>query len=110
MTLYPMDFEEYLLAKGELQLIEIIKDCYNNNTTLENAFHQRLLDYYKEYLFVGGMPEVVEEYNKNHNPELVRIVQNSILDSYFNDMGKYNKQTEIPKTKIVFKEHLHSTL
>lgn len=103
MTLYPMDFEEYLLAKGELQLIEIIKDCYNNNTTLENAFHQRLLDYYKEYLFVGGMPEVVEEYNKNHNPELVRIVQNSILDSYFNDMGKYNKQTEIPKTKIVFK-------
>lgn len=103
MTLYPMDFEEYLLAKGELQLIEIIKDCYNNNTTLENAFHQRLLDYYKEYLFVGGMPEVVEEYNKNHNPELVRIMQNSILDSYFNDMGKYNKQTEIPKTKIVFK-------
>ena len=103
MTLYPMDFEEYLLAKGELQLIEIIKDCYNNNTTLENAFHQRLLDYYKEYLFVGGMPEVVEEYNKNHNPELVRIAQNSILDSYFNDMGKYNKQTEIPKTRIVFK-------
>lgn len=102
-TLYPMDFEEYLLAKGELQLIEIIKDCYNNNMALENAFHQRLLDYYKEYLFVGGMPEVVEEYNKNHNPELVRIAQNSILDSYFNDMGKYNKQTEIPKTRIVFK-------
>ena len=103
MTLYPMDFEEYLLARNEKPLIDMIKDCYKNNKPLDNAFHKRALDYYKEYLFVGGLPEVVEEYGKNHNPELVRIIQNSILDSYFNDMGKYNKQTEIPKTRIVFK-------
>ncbi len=103
MNMYPMDFEEYLLARNEKQLIELIKDCFTNNRKLDNPFHQRALDYYKEYLFVGGMPEAVEEYGKNHNPELVRIIQSSIIESYFNDMGKYNKQTEIPKTKIVYK-------
>jgi predicted AAA+ superfamily ATPase len=49
------------------------------------------------------MPEAVEEFGKNHNTELVRIIQQTILESYHNDMGKYNKQTEIPKTRIVYK-------
>ena len=103
MDLYPMDFEEYLLANGEDNLIKLIRDCYTKNKPLENAFHERALEYYKEYLFVGGMPEVVEEFKKNHNPELVRIKQQDILEAYQNDMSKYNKATEIPKTKIVYK-------
>ena len=103
MTMYPLDFEEYLMAKNEYELISLIKNCFLTNTPLERAFHERAIDYYKEYLYVGGMPEAVMEYNRNSNPELVRIIQQSILESYLNDMGKYNKQTEIPKTKIVYK-------
>ena len=103
MTLYPLDFEEYLMARGEDGLIELIRECYERNTPLDGAFHERALEYYKEYLFVGGMPEAVEEYGKNHNPELVRIIQQTILESYQNDMGKYNRQSEIPKTRIVYK-------
>lgn len=103
MTLYPLDFEEYLMARGEQGLIELIRECYERNTPLDSAFHERALEYYKEYLFVGGMPEAVEEYGKNHNPELVRIIQQTILESYQNDMGKYNRQSEIPKTRIVYK-------
>ena len=103
MTLYPLDFEEYLMARGEQDLIDLIRACYKTDSPLENAFHERALDYYKEYLFVGGMPEAVEEFGKNKNPELVRIIQQTILESYQNDMGKYNKQSEIPKTRIVYK-------
>lgn len=103
LNMYPLDFEEYLMAAQEDELIELIYASYENNKPLDSLFHQRALNYYKEYLFVGGMPEVVEEYNKNHNTELVRILQQTILESYQNDMGKYNKQTEIPKTKIVYK-------
>lgn len=103
MTMYPLDFEEYLMAKNEHELISLIKNCFLTNTPLDRAFHERAIDYYKEYLYVGGMPEAVMEYNRNFNPELVRIIQQSILESYLNDMGKYNKQTEIPKTKIVYK-------
>ena len=103
MTLYPLDFEEYLMSKEEDELILMISDSYLNNKPMDNAFHQRALDYYKEYLFVGGMPEAVKEFNQNQNDELVRIIQQTILESYHNDMGKYNKQTEIPKTRIVYK-------
>ena len=103
MTLYPLDFEEYLMARGERDLIGWIRDCYEKNTPLDSAFHERALDFYQEYLFVGGMPEAVEEYGKNHNPELVRVIQQTILESYQNDMGKYNRQSEIPKTRIVYK-------
>ena len=103
MTLYALDFEEYLMARGEDALIELIRGGYNTNTPLDRAFHERALDYYKEYLFVGGLPEAVEEYGKNQNPELVRIIQQTILEAYHNDMGKYNKQSEIPKTRIVYK-------
>ena len=103
MTLYPLDFEEYLLARGEQGLIELIRECYEKDVPLDSVFHERALDYYKEYLFVGGMPEAVEEFGKNHNTELVRIIQQTILESYQNDMGKYNKQSEIPKTRIVYK-------
>ena len=103
MTLYPLDFEEYLMARGEHDLIDMIKECYQNNVPLDLPFHERALNYYKEYLFVGGMPEAVEEYEKNKNPDLVRVIQQSILDAYQNDMGKYNRNSEIPKTKIVYK-------
>ena len=103
MTLYPLDFEEYLMARGEQGLIDLIRECYERDAPLDSAFHERALDYYKEYLFVGGMPEAVEEYEKNHNPELVRIIQQTIIESYNNDMGKYNKQSEISKTRIVYK-------
>ncbi len=101
-TMYPLDFEEYLAAREEAGLIKQIRECFETDTPLENAFHQRALDYYKEYLFVGGMPEVVEEYGKNHNNELVRIRQKTILETYQADMSKYNHQREIPKTGIVY--------
>ena len=103
MTLYPLAFEEYLMARGEDGLIGLIRECFASHKPLDHAFHDRALDYYKEYLFVGGMPEAVEEFGKNRNPELVRVIQQTILESYHNDMGKYNKQTEIPKTRIVYK-------
>lgn len=103
MNMFAMDFEEYLLAKDESYLIEKIYKCYAENSPMEEAFHNRLLEYYREYLFVGGMPAVVENFIKNKNPDYSNILKSDILDSYQNDMGKYNKQSEIPKTKIVYK-------
>lgn len=103
LNMYPMDFEEFLMASDNKFLIEEIKKCFESNKPLAQPFHEQAIELYKNYLYVGGMPEVVEEYLKNKNYDLVKIKQQSILDSYFNDMGKYNKESEIPKTKLVYK-------
>lgn len=103
LNMYPMDFEEFLIAMNYEYLVNEIKECYTLNKSLDLPFHEQAIELYKKYLYIGGMPEVVAEYIKNENYELVKIKQQSILDSYFDDMGKYNKETEIPKTKIVYK-------
>ena len=103
LNMHPLDFEEFLLANNEKFLIEQIKTCYMNNTKMDELFHDKALEYYKQYLFVGGMPEVVDTFISTGNYDLVRERQLSILSSYFNDMGKYNKATEIPKTKLIYK-------
>ena len=102
MNLYPLDFEEFLMATNNQYLIDEINKCYETNTPISEAFHMNALLLYKTYLFVGGMPSVVNEYIQSKNYELVKIKQIEILYSYFNDMSKYNKATEIPKTKMIY--------
>lgn len=103
LEMYSMDFEEFLIAQDETYLVEQIKECYETKKPMDRLFHERAIEIYKKYLYVGGMPEVVEEYLKNENYELVKIKQQAILDAYFDDMGKYNKESEIPKTKLVYR-------
>lgn len=103
LDMFPMDFEEYLMAKGEDFLIEKIKNCYKLNSPLEEALHEKALALYKEYLFIGGMPAVVSEYVKNQNAQLASIFQSDILEAYLDDMSKYNKKSEISKTRLVYR-------
>ena len=103
LDMYPMDFEEYLLACGEGFLLEKIHSCFESFSPIEDAFHEKALNLYKEYLFTGGMPRVVDEFIRNHNWQLASVLKSDILEAYTNDMGKYNKQAEIPKTKLVYK-------
>lgn len=103
LNMYPMDFEEFVVANECEYLVEEIKKCYSENKPLPQPFHEQAMELYKKFLYIGGMPEVVEEYLKNKNYDLVKIKQQTILDSYFDDMGKYNKESEIPKTKLVYR-------
>ena len=104
LTMHPMDFEEFLMAqkKNYADLIQEIKEAYVTNKALPTSIHDMAIDLYKQYLYVGGMPEAVKEYVETKNVEIVRIIQKEIIEAYFNDMGKCNKATEIPKTKLVF--------
>ncbi len=101
-TLYPMDLEEFLLAYGEQELVRQIKDCFEQNTPLPAALHEAALQYYRQYLVVGGMPDCVKKFLETKNYILVRHTQAMILASYLNDMSKYNIANEIKKTRLVY--------
>ena len=102
MTMHPMDFKEFLLAFNEEELISKIKHAYDENVALSQVYHDKAMDYYLEYLYVGGMPECVSKFKETRDYTLVRHTQNMILASYLNDMSKYNNTNEIKKTRLVY--------
>lgn len=101
-TLYPMDMEEFMLAIGEEQLVELIKKCFQTDTPMPAALHDAAMQLYRQYLVVGGMPECVMQFIQTKDYILVRNTQNTILASYLNDMSKYNNLSEIKKTRLAY--------
>ena len=101
-TLYPMDMEEFLLACGEQELVEQIHICFENDSPMPSALHEAALRRYREFLVVGGMPDCVSKFVETGDYTLIRHIQQTILQSYLNDMSKYNETNEIKKTRLVY--------
>ena len=87
MTLYPLDFEEFLWATGNKNLCELIRDSYADFTPF--SLHETAMDLYKTYLLVGGMPRVVFEYVDSKDFDFVISAQKALNDAYIADMAKY---------------------
>jgi len=87
MTLYPLDFEEFLWATGNKNLCELIRDSYADFTPF--SLHETAMDLYKTYLLVGGMPRVVFEYVDSKDFDFVISAQKTLNDAYIADMAKY---------------------
>lgn len=93
LTIYPMSFEEFLINSGNSILKDKIVDCYNNNTSMSNEMHNMALNLYYDYLIIGGMPEVVNEYINSNSMINAIDYQNNILESYKNDITKYSDES-----------------
>ena len=102
--LFPMDFEEFLMALGENMLIGEIKKHYQDNTPLLDAIHEKALQLYKRYLILGGMPAVISDYlAKNQSIADVSLeLQGEIITSYLADMNKYTENTESIKNSKIY--------
>ena len=101
-TLYPMDFEEFLLACGEKELVMNIRSCFESDSPMPSALHDAAMRRYREFLVVGGMPDCVSKFVETGDYTLIRYLQQTILQSYLNDMSKYNETNEIKKTRLVY--------
>lgn len=101
--LYPMDFEEYLMAMKEDKLIEKIKKHYETNEPLLIPIHEKALDLYKKYLVLGGMPTLINDF-VNNECKISKVnfeLQDYIIATYLADMNKYTENTEgIKNSKI----------
>ena len=99
MTLHPLDFPEFLDAMGKSNLLEAIDT--GDYQLIEN-FHQSLIELLKEYYFIGGMPEVVNDFAKNRDYNKARFIQNNILNSYENDFSKHAPINQLPRIRMVW--------
>ena len=104
--MYPMDFEEFLMATSTQGLIDEIYKCYNEVIPMTNALHEKLLNLYRLYLCVGGMPQAVQnivDVNQNIFDFDKNIVKN-IIESYLNDMNQYIlNNTEKTRIEAIYK-------
>ena len=104
--MYPMDFEEFLMATSTQGLIDEIYKCYNEVIPMTNALHEKLLNLYRLYLCVGGMPQAVQnivDVNQNIFDFDKNIVKN-IIESYLNDMNQYIlNNTEKSRIEAIYK-------
>lgn len=91
LHMYPMDFEEFLLAIGEELAIDEIKFCFKNNVKIEDFLHRKLLDFYRLYLCVGGMPKSILNLKENdlNILEYDDNIIKSIIEAYLADMKRY---------------------
>ncbi|MEM0992430.1 MAG: ATP-binding protein [Bacteroidota bacterium] len=97
MTLYPLSFLEYLEAVGETLLVEELIAKYNCES-LPEILHEKLLGHLKMYLYLGGMPEVIQDYLNHQDIAAVRTIQEEILESYLRDFSKYTDASQAIKT------------
>lgn len=89
LNMYPMDFEEYIWACGESMLIDFIKECYQKRTSLPDALHRKIMQLFKEYMIVGGMPQVIKSYLSTKDFNAAEREKSTILTLYRGDIAKH---------------------
>ena len=95
-----LDFEEYLWANGyDSEQIELFKELHHKNELKVSSIHEVLIDLFREYIAIGGMPEVVSEYLKQNNFKLAFDIQKKIIELYYAEMEIHSKQSL--RTKLV---------
>lgn len=99
IQLYPMNFEEFILALGKEKLLEILESRNWNEISMMKA---ELIENLRMYYFTGGMPEVVDLFVKTQDIAKVRTLQNRILADYALDISKHAPKAEIPKISLVW--------
>lgn len=90
IEMFPMDFEEFLWARGVSELaVETLREAFLNQSPVTSFVHEQMMKHYREYLIVGGMPEVVATYNNNPDFAATLLQQRKIIQSYRDDIAKY---------------------
>ena len=98
--MYPMDFEEFLYANGVGEgAIDAMRESFHNNQALSETMHEKMLDFFKKYLLVGGLPKAVEIFVESRNVVKFRAIQKEAHDLYGVDASKYEDEYD-KKLKI----------
>ena len=99
--MYPLDFEEFLLANGFNEFaIQGLKNRFLNKQSLDRATHEKVMDLFKKFLLVGGMPDAVNMFVQEKNIVKIRKIQDDIHNFYAADASKYDEKNRLKIRKI----------
>lgn len=99
IDMYPMDFEEFLWAMGEDMLMDFVRKQFASLQPM-GVLHRKVLDYFRQYMIVGGMPQAVLAYSEKKDFEEVDVIKRDILQLYRNDISKYAFEATTKVTRI----------
>ena len=99
--MYPLDFEEFLLSQGFNQIaINAMRSKFEKRESLDENVHNKVLDLFKKYLLIGGLPDAVNSYTRNKNIVNVRNIQSEIHEYYAMDASKYDAENKLKIRRI----------
>ena len=101
LKMYPLDFEEFLIANGFNSLaINSLRESYKNRKSLSEENHNKVMDLFKKYLLVGDLPDAVNTYLKDKNIVNIRNIQKDIISLYKQDASNYDKKRKLKIQRI----------
>ena len=101
IRMYPLDFEEFLYANGfSGETIKQLNEKFNNLESLAPAMHNMMLDLFKKYLLIGGLPDAVNSYLNDFNIHNIRKIQTEITNYYALDASKYDSENKLKIRRI----------
>ncbi|MCR5628963.1 MAG: AAA family ATPase [Eubacterium sp.] len=102
IKMYPMDFEEFLWANGDDITMDVIRDAFEKKKPLGEEIHRKILQEFRTYMAVGGMPQAVEAYVDGKDYRQIDRVKKNILNLYINDLKKHDSE-ENDRADVIFK-------
>ncbi len=101
IRMFPLDFEEFLWANGMSDFaVAAVKKHFEEQAPLEEAVHEKLMDYFRKFLLVGGLPEAVKLYCTEKNIQAIRELQTEIISYYGADASKYDTERKLKIRRI----------
>ena len=100
--MYPMDFEEYLWAVGDMVTYDAIKNAYEKRKPLGDAIHRKIMKTFRTYMVVGGMPQAVSAFVEGKTFAQIDFIKRNILHLYEEDLAKYDIDNT-QKASVIFK-------
>jgi len=100
IKMYPLDFEEFLWALDNDTLMDFIRLCFEEKKPMGQVLHRKTMDYFRQYLIVGGMPQAVKTYRDSHDFDQVDRVKRDILELYRADIIKHAEGYQMKVAQI----------
>lgn len=101
VRMFPLDFEEFLYANGMNQfVIDSLRSKFEKRESLDENLHNKMMDFFRKYLLVGGLPDAVNAYLETQNIQRVRDIQSEIHEYYAADASRYDQERKLKIRRI----------